>query len=133
LNQQAAKLNEEINLLYVTVTRTRNSLFIPENLLPLNFVGNHQIHKMRVAEIIEDIQKDYAEKSYQSMTLHKSYTGSDTNKAYSVEEIRLKYVDAFKPWTISLDDELTTMYCEGVSGKNTAKHFGRTGVQSTQG
>jgi hypothetical protein len=30
------------------------------------------------------------------------------------------------PWTDELDDELTTMYCEGVNVKDMAKHFGRT-------
>ena len=51
---------------------------------------------------------------------------SKTEKAYSVEEVRTKYKDAYKPWTSELDNELTVMYCEGVNVKDMAKHFGRT-------
>jgi len=32
-----AKLNEEINLLYVAVTRTKKKLHIPKTLMPKNF------------------------------------------------------------------------------------------------
>jgi DNA-binding MarR family transcriptional regulator len=49
-----------------------------------------------------------------------------TEKIYSVDEIRTKHKDAYKPWTPELDNELTTMYCEGVNPKDIAKHFGRT-------
>ena len=38
------KLNEEINLLYVAITRTRNSLHIPEGLLPAAFPASPHIH-----------------------------------------------------------------------------------------
>jgi len=50
---------------------------------------------------------------------------SDKN-AYSLDKIREKYHDAYKPWTTELDDELTVMYCEGVTLRDMAKHFGRT-------
>ncbi len=41
------KLNEEINLLYVAVTRTRYQLYIPETLLPAGFAGASSIHVER--------------------------------------------------------------------------------------
>ncbi len=37
-----SKLNEEINLLYVAVTRTRNSLYIPETLMPKELPASSQ-------------------------------------------------------------------------------------------
>ena len=43
-----AKLNEEINLLYVAVTRTKNSIHIPEALIPNEFPRSSQIHVIRV-------------------------------------------------------------------------------------
>jgi DNA-directed RNA polymerase specialized sigma24 family protein len=49
-----------------------------------------------------------------------------TEKAYSVDEIRINHQDAYKPWTQELDDELTVMYCEGVNVRDLAKHFGRS-------
>ncbi|NDP20418.1 MAG: ATP-dependent helicase [Paludibacter sp.] len=126
LNQQVAKINEEINLLYVAVTRTRNSLYIPENLLPLDFVCNHQIHKMRVDEVKKDVGKDLVEGIIQKMIPRKNSSGYDSDKSYLLEEIRLKHTEAYMPWTIAQDDELSTMYCEGVNVKDMAKHFGRS-------
>ena len=38
-----SKLNEEINLIYVAVTRTKNMLYIPEALVPKNFPPSNQI------------------------------------------------------------------------------------------
>ena len=43
-----------------------------------------------------------------------------------MKEIRLTHKDAYKPWTKELDEELTKMFCERVSIKVMAKHFGRT-------
>jgi superfamily I DNA/RNA helicase len=42
-----SKLNEEINLLYVATTRTRNSLHIPDAIVPVDFPLSPQIHLMR--------------------------------------------------------------------------------------
>ena len=50
----SSKLNEEINLLYVAVTRTRNSIHIPEILIPKGVSQSSQIHVVRV-EIEEEI------------------------------------------------------------------------------
>jgi len=117
----ATKLNEEINLLYVAVTRTKNKIHIPESLMPDEFPETIQIHVM----------KDVSDKKRESRrtTVVTSKMGNKENikeKAYSVEEVRAKNKDAYKPWTPELDDELTVMYCEGVNVKDMAKHFGRT-------
>jgi len=113
----STKLNEEINLLYVAVTRTKNSIHIPENLMPIDFPKSTQIHIMKVVSKEEKQQAKTAEKNKQE---------SKTDKAYSVNEVRTKHNDAYKPWTSELDTELTTMFCEGVNAKDMAKHFGRT-------
>ena len=44
----AAKLNEEINLLYVAVTRAKNCIYIPEDLIPIGFPESTQIHLIEV-------------------------------------------------------------------------------------
>jgi len=110
------KINEEINLLYVAVTRTRNSIYIPEKLLPEGFVCTPKIH----------ILKETVETSKEIITNEIYKIDNFEPKAYSVEVIRKSHDDAYKPWTIQLDDELTVMYCEGISVKDLAKHFGRT-------
>ena len=112
-----AKLNEEINLLYVAITRSKNSLHIPETLMPIDFPPSKQIHVMKVA-------KEEEKQVHQAITKKASPNG--VKKAYSVNELRTSHKDAYKPWTQELDDELTVMYCEGVNAKDLAKHFGRT-------
>ena len=102
------KLNEEINLLYVAITRTKNSIHIPKTLMPVEFTPSKQIH------IIRD-----AKEGKQSNT-------NASEKAFSVENLRIRHKEAYKPWTQELDHELTVMYCEGDNVKDMASHFGRT-------
>lgn len=98
------KLNEEINLLYVAVTRTKNKIQIPESLMPAGFRESQQI------QIIKDVPKEEKQKE----------------KAYTVDQVREKHKGAYQPWTPELDKELLAMYSEGISGTDLAKHFGRT-------
>jgi len=117
----AAKLNEEINLLYVAITRTKNSIYIPEPLMPDEYPKSSHIHVMKV---LSDREKKLQRKT-------KSTEKSQDNepivkKAYSVAEARTTYVDAYKPWTLKLDEELTMMFREGLHVKDIARHFGRT-------
>ena len=99
-----AKLNEEINLLYVAVTRTKNKLHIPESLMPVGFYDAPQI------QMIKDVPKE--EKK--------------TEKSYTGDQIREKHKGAYQPWTAELDQELMAMFSEGISGNDLANHFGRT-------
>ena len=121
----SSKINEEINLLYVAVTRTRNSIHIPETLIPKGVSQSPQIHVVRV-EIEEEIPEIEIFNPTKQVFLTKERKVSAKEKAYLVEQVREKYKDAYKPWTEELDDELTIMYCEGVNSKDMAKHFGRT-------
>jgi len=112
----STKLNEEINLLYVALTRTKNRIDIPENLVPIDFRKSPQIQV--IAALSEEKQKVQAVKTnHQKNTLE---------QVYAVEEVRTKHKDAYKPWTPELDDELTARYCEGLGLADIAIHLGRT-------
>jgi superfamily I DNA/RNA helicase len=116
-----AKLNEEINLLYVAITRTKNSIHIPEALMPKGFPKSSQIY------VVKDESEEKQELTRPTAALHRpEKKAGKTEKGYSVEEVRTKHKYAYKPWTTELDDELTVMYCEGVKVKDIAKKFGRT-------
>ena len=117
----ATKLNEEINLLYVAVTRTKNSIHIPETLMPYEFPKSSQIHIMKV---VSKNEKEIVRTDLPSETTNKKK--SKIEKSYSLDDVRDKHKDAYKPWTKELDDELTVMYCEGVNVKDIAKHFARS-------
>ena len=110
------KLNEEINLLYVAITRTKNSIQIPETLMPEEFPVSSQI------QVVKVVSEDEKQQSKAAPTPQEI----KTEKAYTVKDVRAKYKDAYQPWTTELDDELTVLYCKGVNVKELAKHFGRT-------
>jgi len=112
-----ARMNEEINLLYVAVTRTRNSIRIPEKLVPKNFPVSDNIHLIK-----EPLEK--ADPKKYSFPRKEQFTKSqDPN---SVEKSRETNKGAYQPWTKELDEELTILWMEGVNPKDLALHFGRT-------
>lgn len=76
-----AKLNEEINLLYVAVTRTKNELYIPEKLLPSEFPKSPQIHL--TTEGNEFIKSIFPKK--------------EKSKAYSVAKIQNRHQATYEP------------------------------------
>lgn len=115
-----SKINEEINLLYVAVTRTKNSIHIPETLLPKDYPRSSHIHKMRVKT-----EEDKTETTTDPMApVHPTDNLHDTT--HWMEKAREKNREAYKPWTEEMDDELTVMYCEGVNIRDIARHFGRS-------
>lgn len=120
-----AKLNEEINLLYVAITRTKNRIHIPQALMPKDLPPCSQIHIIKDESIEEKLNKETFEfEKPLSQKLKQKET--DAYRTYLEAEIAKKKKNAYKPWTTALDDELTIMYCEGVNIKDIAKHFGRT-------
>ncbi len=124
------KLNEEINLLYVAVTRTRNSLHIPEPLMPEGFPAHPQIHVMKVVEPEEEekitSKGKVAEPKIKPVRSYPVPQAAEKPKTYSVETAREKNKDAYRAWTDKLDRELTLLFKGGVNIKDLAKHFGRT-------
>jgi F-box protein 18 (helicase) len=116
-NFNAGKLNEEINLLYVAVTRTRNVLYIPDTLIPEDFPPSPNIQIIPVPTA-EEKKKEATTPPYNRKEVKE--------KSYTYEKIRTVNKDAFKSWTDDLDNELTTMFYDGATIGVMAKHFGRT-------
>lgn len=90
------KVNEEINLLYVAITRTKNLLLIPENHIPEGFKISKNIKLLKV-------KKPEAEPM-------------DPNSE-AAKEIQKKYPNAFKPWSFEQDEILKNGLREGFSIK----------------
>jgi len=112
-----ARLNEEINLLYVACTRARNQIHLPASLLPEGFPPSPHIRiidKSEVAEQLEIKQPRRTQEKHQK------------KKSYSVEELRTRHEQAFSHWTEEMDQDLTVMFCEGVKLRDLASRFGRT-------
>lgn len=118
------KLNEEINLLYVAITRTKNTLTIPESLMPKDFpaCANIQVLKQEKAE-------DKKEKQGKSLASKFAYPkpGAETKpKTYSVMDKRKTDEAAYSSWSSFQDKELRRMYFDGTTLNDMSKHFGRT-------
>jgi F-box protein, helicase, 18 len=111
------QLMEEINLLYVAVTRTTNTIHIPEALMPVGFPASEQIHITEKAEYDEPELIEITEQFNSTVNME---------KAYSVEEVRKQHKDAYRAWTTELDMELTNKFQEGKKVKELATYFGRT-------
>ncbi len=107
------KLNEEINLLYVAVTRTKTKLNIPYSLVPPTFSikGNVVGIKSKAGEISEK---------------EPSRIIQPKPKKYTVENVKKQFVKAYTPWTEELDEELTILYCKGMQVDKIAAKMGRT-------
>jgi hypothetical protein len=118
------QLNEEINLLYVAVTRTKNKIDIPEPLMPADFPYSSQIHVTK--DWTRGNQTDVALGQSPANTIRTGTPEPSFQKAYSVAGARDKHADAYKPWTEELDDELTRMYLEGADIREIAQTMGRT-------
>ncbi|MCH8127860.1 ATP-dependent helicase [candidate division KSB1 bacterium] len=103
------RLAEEINLLYVAATRTKNSLNIPKELLPRSRIS-----------ILEPTTTEIETK------IHGMEIQEENSKTYVVGRIRKKHKAAYLPWTDELDLELTEMIFNETPVKELAKHFGRT-------
>ncbi|THU42007.1 ATP-dependent helicase [Niastella caeni] len=123
-----ARLNEEINLLYVAITRTRNKLHIPEALVPKDFPASSQIIKVKTRESNPEYNSFSSEKksgSKQSPATKKQIV-KPKEKAYTVIQRRETNKDAYKPWTPEQDYELKEIYDNGTPISRIAAHLGRT-------
>ena len=96
-------LNEEINLLYVAVTRAKSQIHIPSSLMPESFPASPQIHLIHIPSAKEvDVE-----------TKTTVATKKESLKAYST-------------WTQEEDLELTQLFCNGINPNTIANHFNRT-------
>jgi F-box protein, helicase, 18 len=124
--RNAFRLNEEINLLYVAVTRARNRIHIPEALMPAGFPPSSQIH---IIKTVKEEEKKPAVPPRGRVMISDLKPGSKSTvkeKAWSIGKIRSKHKEAYRPWTTEMDDELTVMYCEGINLRDMAKQLGRS-------
>ncbi len=123
-----AKLNEDINLLYVAITRARRDLYIPETLVPKTFKSSPYIH----VEKVEKTRKFDNSASKDKEALAKKSPGGNkqiikpATPAYTVLQKREANKDAYKPWTAEDDQQLQELYEDGWSIANLTTQFKRT-------
>lgn len=117
-----AKWNEEINLLYVAVTRTKGLLLIPATLIPRKFPSASNI------QIIKQKKDHFLGKAIGpggSVNPVPVSNNNDEGKTYTYLEQRLVHKNAYKPWSTEADIELKEMYYKGIKLHLIAQYFGR--------
>ena len=121
-----ARLNEEINLLYVAITRAKTKLVLPEEIMIQNFPPFDCIEVVKPPEPPKPSNPylDYAE--LRSKLKEKQPKRTREEKVYDVEQIRETHRGAYGPWTMEADDELRKLFNHGVSKEELCERFGRT-------
>jgi F-box protein 18 (helicase) len=118
------KINEEINLLYVAVTRARQKVNIPIDLVPIDFKASANV---RILDPSKEDQHSTPAKNKQYAGNAQKATGN--KKAGKFDEsgsARLQNKETYKPWTPGDDAELTDLYHAGSTIFDLAKTLGRT-------
>ncbi|WP_315814886.1 3'-5' exonuclease [Paraflavitalea speifideaquila] len=121
-----SKLNEEINLLYVAVTRAKVSIFMPELIMPDGLAYSAHVKTLPITKRATYPASGSLQQGARVMS--KPYKTTPATRTYSYERVRDDHQGAYTTWTNELDDELTIMYGDGVSIADIAEHFGRTKV-----
>ena len=122
-----ARLNEEINLVYVAITRTRNVLHIPEGMVPEDFPASPRIHLVKPPPKAYDKTSVYYEYEPYDFKNPKKPLGKVAAKpAYNRAEVKAQPKVGYKPWTEKEDEELTQMYVSGETIFAMSKHFERS-------
>ncbi|MBK9331453.1 MAG: ATP-dependent helicase [Ignavibacteria bacterium] len=128
----SSKLNEEINLLYVAVTRTRKKLSIPECLVPKGlkespdiFIIKPDLKKSSSSnkDKFKDGKIPFEKPDFREFSDEKN---SSIHNGKSFDRIRERHRSAYLPWSKKLDNELREMYSKGEAIETIAKKSGRT-------
>jgi len=121
---QKEKLNEEINLLYVAVTRAKSALHIPEELLPKNFTPAAPIY---VVKKEKEEKSDFGKRGKGASAMATDYEYSkalskNANNDYQHERLARK--NGSQTWSDEADDALRALFHRGVKLQQMAHHFG---------
>ena len=123
------KLNEEINLLYVAVTRTKNKLYIPEILVPKDLPASANIQIIKTVEVEEVNDLPALPENSRGKYVRKSkpqQSKSFKEKVHAVQRKRESNKDAYSSWTREHDEELKRLFEGDNPISAIADHFGRT-------
>lgn len=122
---QILKWNEEINLLYVAITRARSVLRIPETLVPADFPAHANI---RILPVKKEVEKE--DDSFKAVYfLQKGSDGAKKKKPTtftpSFVEKRRQQKNTFTPWTPDTEAELEKLFRQRETLAYMADYFGR--------
>jgi hypothetical protein len=123
------RLNEEINLLYVAITRTKGVLKIPEDLVPKDFPPSSQVIVVKAKK-----EKEKKEGKREDVSASASPRRLRKVSKEEKEELEQAYADkkregkvhAHAAWTLEMDNELRDLYASRVLVRQIAQQLGRS-------
>lgn len=119
------KIIEEINLLYVAVTRARHKVNIPAELVPKEFPPSPYVRVLNGIKQEEKIPSAQPPSYYKNFK-HNTQTGKQKAKVVSMKALKEAAKEAYPPWTSDEDIELTDMIAAGSSVFEIAKSLDRS-------
>lgn len=114
------RLNEEINLVYVAITRAKKVLRVPAGLVPESFESGKAI------QVYGRTKEDFDHKTARAADYRKLKDLPEPFTKEWIDRKRERHPGAYRKWTEELDLDLTVKYCEGWNVKELAEHFERT-------
>lgn len=112
------KINEEINILYVAVTRAISSLFIPQYYLPATFTKSVNI---------KILGGETEERDFDNRKKLEGFRKNDVkSKSYSFEDVRKNHPDAYKSWSSEEEAKLLSLVRANISINEISRTLGRT-------
>lgn len=112
----AARMNEEVNLLYVAITRTRHMLHIPEAMVPEDFPPKPHITIVKPPEKPLPPEEKKSSRPYWKERLERELDGQETRlRNHKIKESRARYEPASVEWTDAMDEQLRELYQQGIS------------------
>lgn len=115
------RLMEEVNLLYVAVTRVKSKLYIPETLLPKDFLKSESIEVVKVKAEGNPYNNV---KTSSLRRLNKGETAAGKG-AFIEKRVELKEKKG-KAWTRKQEEELKIMWEKGMPVSRLTVYFDRT-------
>lgn len=115
------RLAEDINILYVATTRTKNKIQLPQNLIPADF----EMENKRLIETTLPLVSNVESTAVLDVVL-KDSVAPKAGKTYSYEEVRKSKPSAYSSWTLEDDLELEELFAKRTPIKELAEYFGRS-------
>jgi F-box protein, helicase, 18 len=124
-DKQKEKIGEEINLLYVAVTRTKKTLKIPESIIPKDTINSASI---QILQTLVDDKADAKKIAPSALILpdYKARRGTNAKPNRFEPSHAEPKREAYKPWTVDEENKLLQLFESNASYDELAKKFGRT-------
>jgi F-box protein 18 (helicase) len=119
--EQKSRIEEEINLLYVAITRAKSLLKIPEELVPDEFKIDATIQLLKKPE--PKTKPDMVVPNYTQRKSTQPFAKDNGSYYHRAKET---HSGTYKPWTPELDQELEDLFEEGFSYQIIATEMERT-------